>query len=88
MRSFQQIDISINGVTYLGASGRHVGNPKWRESIIVVDRIDGEIADLEAIPLDSIVNVQDIGSSNFSGDYQYIGSNYRQYIFRLSNPNI
>jgi hypothetical protein len=89
MINFQDIDISINGVDYRGASGRHVGNPTWRESIIIVSRSDSEIAHLEAIPLDSVVVVQDIGlPGSFAGDYQYIGGNYRQYIFRLSNSNI
>lgn len=89
MRGFQQIDISINGIDYPGASGRHVGIPKWRESIIVIDKDDGEIAHLETIPLDSIVDVESIGfTGNFSGEYQYIGGNNRQYIFRLSNPDL
>ncbi|PLR20363.1 MULTISPECIES: hypothetical protein [Pantoea] len=89
MASFQKIDISINGVSYPDAYGRHVGKPEWRESIIVIEREGGEIAHLEAIPLDSVVDVQDTGlPGTFSGEYQYIGGNYRQYIFRLSNQKI
>lgn len=89
MRSFQPIEVSIDGEDYHDAIGRHVGNPVWRESIIIVSREDGEIAHLEGIPLDSIVSIQDIGlPGGYAGDYQYIGGNYKQYIFRLSNQRI
>ncbi|MDU4128679.1 MULTISPECIES: hypothetical protein [Pantoea] len=85
--NFQHIDVSINGIAYSGALGRHIDNPAFHEAIIIVEREDADIAHLESIPLDSIVEVKDDGGPyTFAGSYQYVGGNYRQYIFRLSNP--
>jgi len=89
MNKFSQIDISIDGVAYHDASGRHVGSNTWRESIIIINRDEGGIPHIESIPVDSTVDVQDIGlPGTFSGDYQYLGGNDRQYIFRRSNQTI
>lgn len=89
MKSFIEINISVNGVAYHGASGRHVGSTVWRESIIIINRDDGDIPHIESIAVDSIVDVQDIGlPGTFSGDYQYLGGNNRQYIFRRSSQDI
>ncbi len=87
MRTTENIEIEINGVSYR-ANAKKI-TVKQNEKILIdktvlVENCAKGRPELKSLSQGEKVEILDkTGSGNYSGKYQYFGSTYREYIFEL-----
>lgn len=85
MDNFLRINILINNYKYHDALARFIPNKAFNhdESIILIEIAPNKQNNLDGVPINSVVDVTDLSSSNkFSGKYEIVAKDPQYYHFK------